>query len=206
MHPAHIVHLPTPLALRDLDEQVRQRDVGTVDGDQLPLLILPAPAALLAWEADGVAQVVAEFEGAGHVRNLKPIWHDRFFCHCGQSRYRIAQDVGQSADPDDGRQDNTKPHSDPPPHSNSVVENMSRYKGSQSAKAVERDFPHFVDMNVPVGGLGARLDAMYDFHTQYGIKPQRGHGRHDANGSVIRWRFADAAIAKSFASVFGASE
>ena len=29
---------------------------------------------------------------------------------------------------------------------------------------------------------------MYDFHTQYGIKRQRGHGRHDANGSVIRFR------------------
>jgi hypothetical protein len=36
--------------------------------------------------------------------------------------------------------------------------------------------------------------------------PQRGHGRHDANGSLIRWRFADAAIAKSFATVFAASE
>ena len=38
------------------------------------------------------------------------------------------------------------------------------------------------------------------------IKPQRGHGRHDGNGSVIRWCFADPAIAKSFAAVFGASE
>jgi hypothetical protein len=47
---------------------------------------------------------------------------------------------------------------------------------------------------------------MYDFLTQYGIKPQRGHGRHDANGSVIRWCFADPATAKSFATVFGASE
>jgi hypothetical protein len=45
---------------------------------------------------------------------------------------------------------------------------------------------------------------MYDFHTQYGIKPQRGQGKHDANGSVIRWCFADPKIAKSFATVFGA--
>jgi hypothetical protein len=81
-----------------------------------------------------------------------------------------------------------------------------RYKGIQSAKAVERDFPHFVDMVVPPGGLGKRLDAMYEFHAHYGIKPQRGHGRHDANGSVIRWCFADPEIAKSFATVFGASE
>ena len=83
---------------------------------------------------------------------------------------------------------------------------MSRYKGRQSAKAVERDFPHFVDIVVPPGGLGTKLDAMYNFHTQYGIQPKRGHGRHDANGSIIRWCFADPAIAKSFATVFGASE
>jgi hypothetical protein len=67
-------------------------------------------------------------------------------------------------------------------------------------------FPHFVDMVVPPRGLGKRLDAMYEFRTQYGIEPQRGHGRHDANGRVIRWCFADEEIAKSFAIVFGACE
>jgi hypothetical protein len=41
---------------------------------------------------------------------------------------------------------------------------MTRYKGRQSAKAIERDFPHIVEMVVPEGGLGKRLDAMYDFH------------------------------------------
>ena len=81
---------------------------------------------------------------------------------------------------------------------------MTRYKSSQSAKAVERDFPHFVDIVVPLGGLGAKLDAIYDFHTQYGIKPQHGQGRHDANGSVIRWCFADPAVAAAFASEFAA--
>jgi hypothetical protein len=83
---------------------------------------------------------------------------------------------------------------------------MPRYKGRTSFKTIERDFPHIVEMIVPPGGLGSKLDAMYEFHTQYGIKPQRGHGRHDANGSVIRWCFADPAVAKSFATVFGASE
>jgi hypothetical protein len=29
---------------------------------------------------------------------------------------------------------------------------MSRYKGRQSAKAVEQDFPHYVDIVVPEGG------------------------------------------------------
>jgi hypothetical protein len=34
---------------------------------------------------------------------------------------------------------------------------MTRYKGRQSAKVVEQDFPHFVDMVVPLGDLGKRL-------------------------------------------------
>ena len=40
---------------------------------------------------------------------------------------------------------------------------MSRYKGRQSAKAVEQDFPHYVDVVVPEGDLGMKLNAMYDF-------------------------------------------
>jgi len=33
---------------------------------------------------------------------------------------------------------------------------MSRYKGRSSAKTVERDFPHIVEMAVPLGGFGKR--------------------------------------------------
>ena len=36
---------------------------------------------------------------------------------------------------------------------------MSRYEGRQNAKAVERDYPHFVDIAVPLG--------MHDFHARY---------------------------------------
>jgi hypothetical protein len=39
---------------------------------------------------------------------------------------------------------------------------MSRYKGRQSAKALEQDFPRIVEMIVPEGGFGKTLDAMYD--------------------------------------------
>ena len=81
---------------------------------------------------------------------------------------------------------------------------MTRYKGRQNAKAVEKDFPHFVDVVVPPIGLGKKLDAMYEFHGQNGIRAQRGHGRHDANGSVVRWCFADPAIAAAFAKEFEA--
>jgi hypothetical protein len=78
---------------------------------------------------------------------------------------------------------------------------MCRYKGRQSWKAVEQDFPHFVDV---AGRPRQRLDPMYDFHVRHGIAAKRGHGRHDANGSVIRWCFADPALAAAFARDFGA--
>jgi hypothetical protein len=77
---------------------------------------------------------------------------------------------------------------------------MSRYKGQLRAKRTELDFPHHVDIVIPPGGLGTRLDAMYEFHAQHGSKPQRGHGQHSADGAVIRWCFADASLAAASAS------
>ena len=82
---------------------------------------------------------------------------------------------------------------------------MTRYKGRQSAKAIERDFPYFVDIAVPLGGLGNRLNAMYDFHARRCIQAMRGQGRHDANGSVVRWCFTDPAVA-TFAKEFAAPD
>lgn len=81
---------------------------------------------------------------------------------------------------------------------------MSRYKGRQSARSVEQDFPHFVDIAVPPGGLGKKLNAMYDFHAHHGIAPKRGQGRNDANGNVVRWCFADPALAAAFTREFAA--
>ena len=83
---------------------------------------------------------------------------------------------------------------------------MSRYRGRQNAKAVEQDFPHFVDVVVPPGGLGTSLDAMYEFHTRRGIRARRGQGRHDADGNVVRWCFADPAVAEEFAKEFATSD
>ena len=45
---------------------------------------------------------------------------------------------------------------------------------------------------------------MYDFHARHGIRAQRGHGRHDADGSVVRWCFGDPAVAAAFAKEFEA--
>jgi hypothetical protein len=79
---------------------------------------------------------------------------------------------------------------------------MTRYKGQPKASLIEQEFPHHVDIIVPPGGLGTRLDAMYDFHAQHDIKPKRGHGMHTADGAVIRWCFADANLAAEFESKF----
>jgi hypothetical protein len=46
---------------------------------------------------------------------------------------------------------------------------MTHYKGGQSSKAIEKDFPHIVEMIVPEGGFGKTLDAMYDFHARHGM-------------------------------------
>ena len=79
---------------------------------------------------------------------------------------------------------------------------MTRYRGRISAKAIETIYPHFVDIIVPPGGLGTKLDAMYGFHARHGIAAQRSHGRHDANGTIIRRCFADKTLAMKFADEF----
>lgn len=45
---------------------------------------------------------------------------------------------------------------------------MTRYKGQLRASRTEQEYSHHVDINIPPGGLGRRLDAMYDFHAQHG--------------------------------------
>jgi hypothetical protein len=72
-----------------------------------------------------------------------------------------------------------------------------------SSKAFKREFPHIVEVAVPPRGLGKRLDAMHAFHTARDIKACLGRGRRIDNRDNIRWYFADATIATSFAVEFG---
>ena len=66
----------------------------------------------------------------------------------------------------------------------------------------ERDFPHFVDMVVPEGGLGNRLDAMYDRH-RVRLEDKHGRGRYDEGRHYVRRCFPDPEIAAAFANEFG---
>jgi len=79
---------------------------------------------------------------------------------------------------------------------------MTRYRGTISDEAVERAYPFHVDMKVPTGGLGDRLDAMYDFHTHESVTVRRGVDRREGGRNIIRWCFVEAEIARKFATVF----
>jgi hypothetical protein len=59
---------------------------------------------------------------------------------------------------------------------------MSRYKGRPSPEAIERDFPHHVDMIVPLFGFGKKLDAMHEWHRARGIEVMHGRRRRDEKG------------------------
>ena len=83
---------------------------------------------------------------------------------------------------------------------------MSRYKGRTSARAIEKDFPHIVEMIVPLGGFGKKLDDMYEWHRAKGIQDHRGRGRRDENGrDYVTWCFGDRTIAEDFARKFDGS-
>ena len=69
MHPAHIVHLPAPLALAISTSRSGSGMSGPWIAINFPLGYCPLPSALFAREVDRVAGVVAKLERADHVRN-----------------------------------------------------------------------------------------------------------------------------------------
>ncbi len=51
---------------------------------------------------------------------------------------------------------------------------MSRYRSRAGLKANEGKLPHHVDMMVPKGGFGVRLNEMHDWHYARSIEAVRG--------------------------------
>jgi hypothetical protein len=72
--------------------------------------------------------------------------------------------------------------------------NLSRYKGRLSTKQIERDNPYFVDIQIPEGGLGRRLDKMHAWHLERGTRAKMGSG----GLWTARFCFADPASAEAF--------
>lgn len=60
-------------------------------------------------------------------------------------------------------------------------------------EATERTFPYIVEMLVPEGGFGRKLDAMHQFHARHGIQAQRGRSRREDGRDYIRWCYTRAA-------------
>jgi hypothetical protein len=83
---------------------------------------------------------------------------------------------------------------------------MTRYKGRTRQKAIEREFPHVVEIAVPPRGLGAQLDAMHHFHRARGIQAWIGLGRRDGNRDYLRWYFTRPTAANAFAAEFDGTE
>jgi hypothetical protein len=80
---------------------------------------------------------------------------------------------------------------------------MTRYKGRTKTSLNERNYPHRVEMIVPEGGFGRRLDDMHNWHLALSIRAKLGRGRRDKdNRDYVTWCFANPATAESFASEF----
>jgi hypothetical protein len=79
---------------------------------------------------------------------------------------------------------------------------MSHYKGRASLKVIESKFPHRVDMMVPEGGFGPRLNAMHKWHT-HAVLAVSGQSRRENGRDIIRWCFADLVTAALFQKEFG---
>ena len=45
---------------------------------------------------------------------------------------------------------------------------MARRKGETTSRQIDRDLPHQVEVPIPPGGLGRRLDAMHDLARELG--------------------------------------
>jgi hypothetical protein len=76
---------------------------------------------------------------------------------------------------------------------------MGHHKRRRRSTLFKREFPHIVEVAVPRGGLGKRLDAMHTFHAERGIEACLGRGRREDNQDYLRWYFADPTTAASFA-------
>ena len=86
---------------------------------------------------------------------------------------------------------------------------MPRYNDPTDPKQIEkieRTFPHIIEISVPLGGFGNKLDDMYEWHWARDIEAMRGRGWRDENGRFyVRWCFANVITAQDFVHKFGGS-
>jgi hypothetical protein len=80
---------------------------------------------------------------------------------------------------------------------------MSRRKSEITGHTNERDFPHLVELELPLGGFRNKSLELESFHRERGITIRRGCGRHAGEQFHVRFCFPDAATADAFRERFG---
>ena len=80
---------------------------------------------------------------------------------------------------------------------------MNRRKSGNTRRLNEQEFPHLIELVVPLGSFGSRSAEFETFHRERSIPIRRGRSRHKANQSYIRFCFPDAATADAFRECFG---
>ena len=81
--------------------------------------------------------------------------------------------------------------------------NASRRSLYDDPRRNEQDYPHIVEMPVPEGGLGRRLDAMHEWHRVRFLESRSGHGGWRDGVWYKRWCFKEPRDAQDFKAAFG---
>jgi hypothetical protein len=82
---------------------------------------------------------------------------------------------------------------------------MTRRKREIIGLRNERDFPHLVELVLPVGPFRSVFLEIDAFHRERRIPVRRGRSRHEVKQVYIRFCFPDAATADAFRNRFEAN-
>jgi hypothetical protein len=86
----------------------------------------------------------------------------------------------------------------------SVLESGAKVLPRSKAVTTERDYPHIIEIDLPLAGLDFRLSrAIRIFHQLNNITPHFGRTRTKKDHHYCRWCFAEPAIADAFHAQFG---
>ena len=80
---------------------------------------------------------------------------------------------------------------------------MTRRKREIVGLTNERDFPHLVELALPLGPFRSVILEIDAFHRERRIPVRRGRSRHEVKQVYIRFCFPDAATADAFRNRFG---
>jgi len=80
---------------------------------------------------------------------------------------------------------------------------MTRRKREIIGFRNERDFPHVVELALPLGPFRSVFLEIDAFHRERRIPVRRGRSRHEVKQVYIRFCFPDAATADAFRNRFG---